>query len=165
MIRKLIPLLSLALVAGCSSKDAELDSFIAEVKQEQPSGIEPLPEIKVQESFTYAAQHLRSPFVQGGSGSASSPGVRPSSRNRQYLEQFSLDSLAMKGTLGSGGRTTHALVQTRDGIVHRVQIGQYMGQNEGRVVRIEPSRIHLIEIVPDSLGGYMERPATLQLVE
>ena len=36
MIRKAIPLLALALAAGCSSKDSELESFIAQTKQEQP---------------------------------------------------------------------------------------------------------------------------------
>ena len=53
----------------------------------------------------------------------------------------------------------------RDGIVHRVLPGNYMGQNEGRIISIEPSRINLIEIVPDGLGGFVERPATLQLAE
>src|SRR5690606_18982908 len=118
---------------------------------------------KPYESFTYAAQHLRSPFVPGGSGESSR--VRPNStRNREHLEQFPLDTLQMKGTMDIGGRT-YALVQTRDGIVHRVLPGNYLGQNEGRITGIEPSRISIIEIVPDGLGGFMERPASLTLAE
>lgn len=164
MIRKAIPLLVLALAAGCSSKDADLRRFIETTKQEQPGGVKPLPEVKPQETFIYAAQHLRSPFVPGGSGSASS-GVRPNSnRAREYLEQFPLDTMSMKGTLQIGGRN-YALVQTRDGLVHRVLPGNYMGQNEGRIVKVEPSRISLSEIVPDQLGGFIERPATLALAE
>jgi type IV pilus assembly protein PilP len=159
-----MPLLALVLAAGCSSKDADLERFIATTKQEQPGGVKPLPEIKPQETFIYAAQNLRSPFVPGGSGGASS-GVRPSSnRVREPLEQFSLDTLTMKGTLQIRG-STYGLVQTRDGLVHRVQPGNHMGQNEGRIVKIEPSRITLTEIVPDSLGGFIERPATLALAE
>jgi len=57
------------------------------------------------------------------------------------------------------------LIRTPDGIVHRVQVGQYMGQNEGRVIAVESSKINLTEIVPDGLGGFMERPASLALVE
>jgi type IV pilus assembly protein PilP len=164
MIRKAMPLLVLALAAGCSSKDADLERFIATTKQEQPGGVKPLPEIKPQETFLYEAQHLRSPFIPGGSGGASSS-VRPSSnRAREALEQYSLDTLSMKGTLQIRG-STYGLVQTRDGLVHRVQPGNYMGQNEGRIVKIEPSRITLTEIVPDSLGGFIERPATLALAE
>ena len=164
MIRKAIPLLALALVAGCSSKDEDLERFIAQTKQEQPGGVEPLAEIKPYESFAYGAQHLRSPFVPGGSGGASQ-GVRPNSnRAREHLEQFSLDTLTMKGTLRISGRQ-YALVQTRDGVVHRVLPGNHMGQNEGRITSIEPSRISLVEIVTDGLGGFMERPATLNLAE
>jgi Tfp pilus assembly protein PilP len=40
-----------------------------------------------------------------------------------------------------------------------------MGQAEGKIIDIAPSKISLIEIVPDSLGGYMERPAALGLNE
>jgi type IV pilus assembly protein PilP len=163
-MRKLMPLLVLALAAGCSSRDADLRRFIEQTKQEQPSGVEPLPEIKPYETFTYAAQDLRSPFVPGGSGS-SSGGVRPNSnRNREHLEQYPLDTLQMRGTMGISGRL-YGLVRARDGIVHRVLPGNYMGQNEGRIMSIEPSRINLIEIVSDGLGGWVERPATLQLAE
>jgi type IV pilus assembly protein PilP len=163
MIRKAIPLLALALAAGCSSKDEDLRRFIAQTKQEQPTGIEQLPQIQPYESFTYSAQHLRSPFVPGGSGEGSR--VRPnSSRNREHLEQFPLDTLQMVGTMNIGGRN-YGLVKTRDNIVHRVLPGNYLGQNEGRITSIEPSRISIIEIVSDGLGGFMERPATLALAE
>lgn len=165
MIRKLTPILMLAIVAGCSSKDSDLDSFISNTKNEQPGGVQPLPEVKPQEGFVYAAQALRSPFVPGGSGESSAPGVRPNSnRNREYLEQFSLDTLQMVGTMRLSGRQ-FALVKTRDGLVHRVLPGQYMGQNDGRITQVEPSRISLTEIVPDGLGGFMERPAALDMAE
>jgi type IV pilus assembly protein PilP len=159
-----MPLLVLALVAGCSSRDADLERFIAQTKQEPPGGVEPLPQIRPHESFIYAAQHLRSPFVPGGSG-GDSMSVRPNSnRSPEHLEQFSLDSMTMKGTLNISG-SSYALIQTRDGMGHRVRAGNYLGQNEGRIVAVEPSKITLTEIVPDGLGGYMERPATLSLAE
>jgi type IV pilus assembly protein PilP len=165
MMRKLMPLLVLALAAGCSSRDADLERFISQTKQEQPSGVEPLPEIKAYETFAYEAQQLRSPFVPGGAADSSAQSLRPNSnRNREPLEQFSLDTLTMKGTVRISGRY-YGLVQARDGIVHRVLPGNYMGQNEGRIMSIEPSRINLTEIVPDGLGRFMERPATLALAE
>src|SRR5206468_412488 len=57
------------------------------------------------------------------------------------------------------------LVQTKDGLVHRVTAGNHLGQAEGKITDITPAKISLIEIVPDSLGGYMERPAALALNE
>jgi type IV pilus assembly protein PilP len=38
-----------------------------------------------------------------------------------------------------------------------------MGQADGRVTEVTPSKINVVEIVPDGLGGYMERPAALAL--
>jgi type IV pilus assembly protein PilP len=158
-------LIAAALLAGCSSADSDLEDFIARTKQEQPAGVDPLPEVRPYESFFYTAQALRSPFAPGGSGDSSSPSVRPDSkRNREFLEQFSLDSLKMVGTLTMSGRR-YALVQTKDGIVHRVQPGNYLGQNEGRIAQVEDSKINVTEIVPDGLGGYMERAAQLSLNE
>ena len=155
---------TLAVLAGCSSRDQELSQFIAQTKQEQPTGVKPLPEVKPYETFLYADQSLRSPFVPGGS-STSSPGLRPDSRrNREYLEDFALDTLKMVGTLNMGAKN-YGLVQTRDGRVHRVLPGNYIGQNDGRITAVSGSKINVTEIVPDGLGGYMERPASLALNE
>ncbi|MGE0580864.1 MAG: pilus assembly protein PilP [Steroidobacteraceae bacterium] len=170
MSRSRIALAGLACAAllattACSSRDSELESFIAATKKEPGGRVEPLPEVKPYESFAYTAQNLRSPFMPGGSGGSSASSVRPDiKRNREFLEQFSLDTLRMVGTLKLGGRT-YGLVQTKDGLVHRVLPGNYMGQAEGKVVDIAASKIDLVEIVPDGLGGYMERPASLALNE
>ncbi len=115
-------------------------------------------------AFAYSDQNLRSPFVPGGSGTASS-GVRPDEhRNREFLEQFSLDTLKMVGTLNLGG-SRYGLVQTKDGRVHRVVVGEHVGQNDGKITEITPAKIALVEIIPDGLGGYIERPAALGLNE
>src|SRR5688500_16480629 len=149
-------------LSGCTSKDDELEQFIADTKKEPGGRVEPLPELKPYESYAYESSSIRSPFVPGGSGS-SGPGPRPDSRrNREFLEQFSLDTLRMVGTLRLADRT-YGLVKTKDGLVHRVLPGNFMGQADGRVTEISPSKISVVEIVPDGLGGYIERPASLAL--
>jgi len=150
-------------LSGCTSKDDELDQFIADTKKEPGGRVEPLPELKPYESYSYESSNLRSPFMPGGSGSSSAQGLRPDSRrNREFLEQFSLDTLRMVGTLRMSDRT-YGLVKTKDGLVHRVLPGNYMGQADGRVTEVSPSKISVVEIVADGLGGYMERPASLAL--
>lgn len=158
--------LALALVnlAGCGGGTADLRAELQEKKKRPGGRIEPLPEIKPYESFTYDPSDLRSPFqpsvpvVAPGAG-----GVRPDSRrNREFLEGFSLDTLRMVGTLKQQGKV-FGLVQTKDGLIHRVLPGNYVGQADGRILAITDSRISVIEIVPDGLGGYMERPAALAL--
>ena len=155
-----------AALVACSSADDELTRFIEDTKREPGGRVEPLPEIKPYETFVYAASDLRSPFLPSSPGSgAGLAGVRPDQkRNREFLEQYSLDTLKMVGTLRLGG-SIYGLVQTKDGLVHRVTAGNHIGQAEGKITEISPSKISVIEIVPDSLGGYMERPAALALNE
>ena len=154
---------AISALSGCSSKDDELEQFIAETKKEPGGRVEPLPELKPYESYAYESASMRSPFMPGGSGGSSGAGLRPDSRrNREFLEQFSLDTLRMVGTLRLSDRT-YGLVKTKDGLVHRVLPGNYLGQADGRVTEILPSKISVVEIVPDGLGGYMERPAALAL--
>ena len=151
--------------SACSSRDSELEEFIAATMKEPGGRVEPLPEVKPYESFTYTAQTLRSPFMPGGSGSSSASGVRPDiKRNREFLEQFSLDTLRMVGTVKLKGRL-FGLVQTKDGLVHRVLPGNHLGQSDGRITAIDEGKISLTEIVPDGMGGFIERPAALALSE
>ena len=152
------------LLAGCSGRDADLDRFIEQTKKEPGGRVEPLPEVKPYEAFTYTDQEMRSPFVPGGSGGQNA-GLRPDSkRNREFLEQFSLDTLKMVGTLNLGANR-YGLVATKDGRVHRVVVGEHIGTNDGKITDITPSKIALVEIIPDGLGGYIERPAALGLNE
>ncbi len=150
------------MLAGCGGRDADLDRFIEQTKKEPGGRVEPLPEVRPYEAFNYTDQDKRSPFVPGGSATTN---LRPDShRNRDYLEQFSLDTLKMVGTLNLGG-SHYGLVQTKDGRVHRVVVGEHIGTNDGKITTISPSKIALVEIIPDGLGGYIERPAALGLNE
>jgi type IV pilus assembly protein PilP len=136
-----------AALSGCSTKDDELRDFIEATKKEDGGKVQGVPEITAYETYAYESSDMRSPFMPGGSGG---PGqVRPDvRRNPEFLENFSLDTLRMVGTLR---------------LAHRVLPGNYMGQASGKVVEITPSKISVVEIVPDGAGGYMERPAALVL--
>ncbi len=162
--RILLATLGLAAIAGCSNDMDEMRAKIDEMKNRPSRGIEPLPEVKPYETFAYAAADQRSPFEAGVPASMAN-GIRPdANRPREFLEQFSLDTLRMVGTLKLQGHV-YGLVQTRDGLVHRVLPGNHMGQNDGRITAIEDGKISLIEIAPDGTGGFVERPAALALSE
>ncbi len=150
------------LLAGCSDGLDELRQQVARAKERPGGRIQPLPEVKPYISHEYQMAGRRSPFLQSFAGE-SPTGPRPDvQRPREYLEQFPLDTLKMVGTLRLAG-THYGLVQTRDGMIHRVLPGNHLGQNDGRVNSVTDSRISLVEIVPDGLGGYLERPASLAL--
>jgi len=153
-------------LSGCSNGMDALRKQVDEIKARPGEAIEPLPEIKPYESFAYNASNMRSPFVATPPARSDlAAGVRPDvKRPREFLEQFPLDTMRMVGTLQLNGRN-YGLVQGKDGLVHRVLPGNFVGQNDGRIVGISSTKISIIEIIPDGLGGYIERPAGLALTE
>ena len=162
---------SMLLITGCADTDyADLESFVAEVKQRQKGVIDPLPEIKTVEPFVFNIEDLRDPFeldekVEPQEEVKSENGLRPdTSRSREELESYELDSLRMVGTLFLNN-ALWGLVKANDGTIHRVHAGNYMGRNFGKIVRVREDQIELIEIIPDSPGAWRERKASLDLTE
>jgi type IV pilus assembly protein PilP len=153
-------------LAGCSGGQSDLQKWIADTKKKPGGRIQPLPEVKPYETFVYSAAKLRSPFQPQGPGAGNGQAsLRPSTRrNREFLEGFSLDTLRMVGTFKVGSNF-YGLVQSKDGLVHKIQPGNYLGQNDGKVTEITGGKISLVEIIPDGLGGYIERPASLALTD
>lgn len=168
--KQLISLLLIAFIAtGCSRDMDDLDAYVIETLAEDGGVIKPLPEIKPYDVFIYNADAdgLRSPFVPDvdTSASAAANSMRPDrDRSREFLEQYSLDTMRMVGTLLLAD-TYYGLVQDSDGLIHRVVPGNYLGQNDGRVVNISEAQIELIEIISDGLGGYIERVAGIGLAD
>jgi len=152
------------LAAGCGGDMDDLMTYVDEVKARPGGRIDPLPQIKPYQTFDYDAGSRRSPFVQEtGPSSGQLAGPRPDvSRPKEYLEGFPLDTLNMVGTLEREGRT-YGLVQTQDGLVHRVLPGNYIGQNDGRVVGVSTAGIEVEELVPDGIGGFFKRSAAISL--
>jgi type IV pilus assembly protein PilP len=159
-------LVSLAGLGACSNNLDELKQKVAEIKARPGERIEPLPEIKPYEAFKYDASGERSPFIPSSSAKSNlATSARPDiKRPREFLEQYPLDTLQMVGTLQLQGKT-FALLQGKDGLVHRVQVGNFIGQADGRVTSISNNKVSVLELVADGLGGYIERPAALSLKE
>lgn len=160
-------------LAGCVSDDmTDLDSYVAQVKARPKSPIEPLPERKVIETYVFKPDGLRDPFQpvekkldETGVDLSSVKGIKPdTTRRKEELEAYSLDTLRMVGTL-TNEKGLWGLVKANDGTIHRVQVGHHMGQNYGRIDRILADKIELTEIVPDKPGTWREQQASLALAE
>jgi len=166
----LVGVLLLSLLAGCSSDGLDdLRQFVKNAHADRKPKIEPLPEIKPYEAFAYAASDLPDPFSpanlkpQSAQGRLSGP--RPDmNRRKEPLEDFPLDALKMVGTL-SRGKQSWAVIQAPDGTVHRVQKGNYMGQNFGRITRVTEDKVDLVELVQGAMGEWVEREASLAIQE
>ena len=163
-MRRALVFLSLpVLLVGCSEPDMkDLQDYVAEVKARPASPIPPLPEVTQPESYQYVAGGRRDPFVpelegEAGPQAAEYDGPKPDpNRRKEELESYSLDNLRMVGTLAQN-EDNWGLVQTSDGTIHRVQSGNYMGRNHGRILRIDEQKIELTELIPNGSGGWIER--------
>jgi type IV pilus assembly protein PilP len=156
-------------LSACGGANDDLREYIDEIKARPGGRIEPLPQIQPAPTFAYEPGTRRSPFVPDApqrrvSNDPNAVDGPDQNRPREFLEQFSLDTLKMVGTLADR-RASFGLVQTADGLVHRVSVGNHMGQNYGRIVAISDSEIQLVEIIADGLGGYLERPAAIALAD
>ena len=155
-------ILAALFLAGCGDGLDHLRTQIEQAKLRPGGRMAPLPEVVPYESYAYSMSGQRSPFMQSTAGE-NQGGPRPDSkRPREYLEQFPLDTLRMVGTLRQGA-SNYGLVQTTDGLIHRVLPGNHLGQNDGRITSVSDGSIAVAEIVPDGMGGYIERQAALAL--
>ncbi len=166
-LKRTIICVSLLNIAGCSQEVSDLQSFIAQTKSAHVGSVKPIPQFKPYESFSYSATELRDPFVAtvdiDTNETTKTSLLNPdTSRPRQPLEVFPLDSLSMVGTLEQNEQHWGLIKDPQD-TVHRVQLGNYMGQSEGRITEINESAISLIEIVPDGIGSYIERNASIAI--
>ena len=164
---KLLLCSSLVAISGCSQDMNDLYAFIEQTKSSHVGSVKPIPQFQPYESFTYTAIDLRDPFVanvdlEEDEQTTTSLLNPDSSRPKEALEAFPLDTLSMVGILEQQDNLW-GLIKDPQNVVHRVQVGNYMGQSEGRIISIDDSSIHLVEIVPDGIGGYIERNASIAI--
>lgn len=166
--------LLLALAACGASGENELRQWMADQQSQIRPKVAPISEPKQfkPESYTQAAatepfsiQKLTQALKRESTQSASSGAlIAPElARRKEALESFPLDVMAMVGSLTKAGQPV-ALVKV-DNLLYQVRPGNHLGQNYGRVTKITETEVALREIVQDTAGEWIERPATLQLQE
>lgn len=170
MIRNLFLLVwlmsSLIVMTACSQNDySDLEAFIGSSGNGLQGQIDPLPEVKSYQYFTYQAFDIASPFVPRKNDQAQSmiSGIQPDlNRHKEVLESYPLESLSMVGSLQQNN-VIFALIKSPDGTLHRVKIGNHLGQNFGRINHISESEVKLLEIVQDGVNDWTERISALML--
>jgi type IV pilus assembly protein PilP len=159
-----------ALLAACNqSSHQDITDFIEESKRKQPGKVKALPIYAPYKPYVYNAAQLRSPFEPPALVEkkvlAASSNVKPDlERQKQRLENFDFASLSMVGTIKKDG-VLWALIRDPEGSIERVKPGYYMGKNHGRITDLTTQGIDVVEIVPNGLDGWLERPNVITLKE
>ena len=161
-------------LSGCQQEKKDLALYIAEVKAKQRAEIEPMPVMKSYEKFAYSAGELRNPFiptvldialpVEEEIKKVVDNGIHPDrTRLKEVLESYDLNELRLVGTLEK--EDVWALIRAPEGVIHKVKAGDYIGQNDGQILTVSDTELTLKEIVPDVEGGYVERDASLTVID
>jgi type IV pilus assembly protein PilP len=168
-------MLVLSGMAGCGSSDQqELQQWMAEQRNATKPKVEPLPEPTKFSPQTYSQEGSIEPFSNqklaqalkrdSSQTTANAALITPElSRRKEPLETVPLDAVVMVGSLIKAGQPV-ALVRV-DNLIYQLRAGNHVGQNYGRVTRVTETSLGLREIVQDAAGEWIERPATLQLLE
>lgn len=151
---------TLSLMA-CGQHQSNLHQWVAKEKNQPEGHITPIPKVHPYQAYHYPSALTRNPFndkvlVEQYYAEHQSHIHLQTNRRKQYLENFPLDSLKMVGTLTNQG-ILYALIQTPDGLIHWVHIGDYLGEHDGKILAINGKGIHLREIVANGYGGYKEK--------
>jgi type IV pilus assembly protein PilP len=165
----------LFMLLGCtSSEQDELRQWMQSERNSIRPQIKPIPEPTKFVPQNYSSENQTDPFSaeklanvlrgnQGPSLGGSALIEAELNRRKQPLEAFPLDSMSMVGSLTRHGQLV-ALVKV-DSLLYQVKVGSYLGQNYGRVLRIDETEVALREIVQDAAGEWIERASALQLQE
>lgn len=163
--------LAAALLAACSAEHDELRQWMDQQRREVKPSVTPLQPPKRFDPQPYNSAQAVDPFsVQKLTVALKQEARQPNSllsaelnRRKEPLESFPLDSMSMVGSVNKQGQP-FALLRV-DALLYQVKVGDYLGQNYGRITRIAETEVALREIVQDAAGEWIERPTTLQLQE
>ena len=149
----------------------DLERFTENAYKDKKPDIEPLPVLPPVEGFEYAASGLKDPFNPGNirqpQEDAEDTGpdeLAPDpTRRKEPLEQFPLDALRMVGSMFRDDGAW-VVVRSPDGSVHRITLGNYLGQDNGEIVDISEERVSIREVVMGPRGRWEERLNALSMV-
>jgi type IV pilus assembly protein PilP len=167
----MLSVLALSVLSACGSHQEELQSWMdAERNQQRPleQAIQPPQQFKPQ---TYAGVDAVDPFneqkltvvLKQETAQPNSIVAAELNRRKEPLEAFPMDSVKMVGSVNRKG-VQFGLLKV-DNLLYQVKVGDYLGQNYGKIMKITETDISIREIVQDAVGEWTDRPATLQLQE
>ena len=159
------------LLAGCGAEHEELQGWMEQQQREVKPNVAPLQPPTRFDPERYTSTQAVEPFSPQKLAVALKQEARqPNSlmaaelnRRKEPLEAWPLDAMAMVGSVSKQGQPM-ALLRV-DKLLYQVKVGDYLGQNYGRIMKITETEITLREVVQDAAGEWIERPAALQLQE
>lgn len=162
-MKRLLIVAMMLFLAACGNDYSDLDQWIQETRKTAQATPTPLPSTMPYTPYKHQVSTKPNAFDAVRLKLAR---LRPGGdleRPKEPLEAFDLVSLAMVGTLEKAGMI-QALVRA-DGRIYSVHVGNYMGNNYGKIVAIKPEAITLQETVEDLNGEWTTRETLIDITE
>ena len=164
-------LAALMMLSACGAEQEELQAWMDQQRREVRPSIAPLSPPKRFDPQPYEQARAVEPFSSQKLAVALKQEARqPNSllagemnRRKEPLEAYPLDSMSMVGSVSKQGRQ-FALLRV-DNLLYQVKVGDYLGQNYGKITKISETEVGVREVVQDAAGEWIERPSALQLQE
>jgi type IV pilus assembly protein PilP len=151
-----------SMLSACSGDNSDLMKYIHDIKTRPGRAIEPIPQFSPLPIFRFPdEENRRNPFKPIDTKKKNDGDAPDSKRQKQPLEAFPLDALKFVGILKQGSEIW-ALIKQPDHQISRVRVGDYMGQNFGRVISITNTIIKLEETVRTT-GKWEKQVTTIEL--
>lgn len=170
-IGTLVLLGTLGGLTACTSGQEELQQWIEQQRREVKPNVTPLSAPKKFNPQPYLAVNGVEPFSTQKLTVAIKQEARQSNsllaaeinRRKEPLESYPIDSMRMVGSVAKRGEP-YALLKV-DNLLYQVRLGNYIGQNYGKITKITETDVTYREIVQDAAGEWTERMSSLQLQE
>lgn len=161
----------LLLLAACSGEQQELAQWMDQQRKEVKANVQPISAPKKFDPQPYTSTDVVEPFsTQKLAVAIKQESRQPNSllqseinRRPEPLEAYPLDSVSMVGSVTRGSQP-FVLLKV-DKLLYQVKMGDYLGQNYGKIVKITETDMSLREIVQDASGEWIERISSIQLQE
>ncbi len=170
-LSRFIVLVSILMLAACGEiEQNELEEWMQEQRKLTPSTIASVTAPKVFVSASYEAFAADDPFDElklkrvldrlrvGTNSSAMKPDL---SRKRDVLESYPLDAIKMVGFMMQKSKPTAIL--SASGVLFNAVLGEYIGQDFGKIVGITEQEVSFKELVQDASGVWVKRDSKLPL--
>jgi type IV pilus assembly protein PilP len=158
-------------LAGCGDAQDELSQWMEQQRREVKPNVTPLSPPRKFDPQPYLAANAVEPFSSQKLAVALKQEARQQNsllaaevnRRREPLEAYPIDSMSMVGSVTKQARP-QALLRV-DKLLYQVKVGDYIGQNYGKIRSITETEVTYREIVQDAAGEWTERVSSLQLQE
>lgn len=157
-------LISFLALSACSQNSEDLNEWMAQTRREAKAEIIPFQAPTLPVAPVYSPPQLTGPNafdfrrMETAKKGENAPDTK---RIKETLEKFSLENMRYVGILKSGQKVSGFI--EAEGYVYTVGVGNYLGQNYGRIESITDDSIILNELIEDSTGNWVSRKAELLL--